>query len=196
MKKNQLTKRGSGDIKVSDAVKQAKTLVTFEVCIFWNRNVFVVFRLFLGNIWRLFNDLWTIWLCCFIFSSLFRSFFFAKGRIELFVFIKKKVFPWVTICALLNNIFELRADAFKYCYVYQRPFAQPAWNIGNQRDIFSIAKKLFFFFVQVVGIMLLIFWVQFQLWQIPHWLQCYHQFDNIFHLIQMLNIFSFLLSLK
>jgi hypothetical protein len=30
-KKNQLTKRGSVDVKISDAVKQAKTLVPFEV---------------------------------------------------------------------------------------------------------------------------------------------------------------------
>jgi hypothetical protein len=54
----------------------------------------------------------------------------------------RQVFPWVNICALINNIFELRADAFKYCYVYQRPIAQPAWNIG-QSFVRSLTKRLF-----------------------------------------------------
>ena len=31
VKKNQLVRRGSGDAKLTDAVKQAKTLVPFEV---------------------------------------------------------------------------------------------------------------------------------------------------------------------
>jgi len=43
---------------------------------------------------------------------------------------------------LLNNIFELRADAFKYCYVYQRPFAQPAWNIGSWHYAFDILSSV------------------------------------------------------
>jgi len=53
-----------------------------------------------------------------------------------------QVFPWVTICALINNIFELRADAFKYCYVYQRPFAQPASNIGSWHYAFDILSSI------------------------------------------------------
>lgn len=48
----------------------------------------------------------------------------------------------MTICALVNNIFELRADAFKYCYVYQRPFAQPACNIGSWHYAFDILSSV------------------------------------------------------
>ncbi|CAF1211313.1 unnamed protein product [Adineta ricciae] len=103
VKKNQLTRRGSVDVKVSDAVKQAKTLTPFE-----------------GT----YTDYLTI--------------FEQYGYVALF----SAVFPWVTICALINNIFELRADAFKYCYVYQRPFAQPAWNIGSWHYAFDILSSV------------------------------------------------------
>ncbi|CAF1311319.1 unnamed protein product [Adineta steineri] len=100
VKKSQLVvNRASTDAKVSDAVKQAKTLTPFE-----------------GT----YSDYLTI--------------FEQYGYVALF----SAVFPWVTICALINNIFELRADAFKYCYVYQRPFAQPAWNIGSWHYAFDI----------------------------------------------------------
>ncbi|CAF1291293.1 unnamed protein product [Adineta steineri] len=100
VKKSQLVvNRAPTDAKVSDAVKQAKTLTPFE-----------------GT----YSDYLTI--------------FEQYGYVALF----SAVFPWVTICALINNIFELRADAFKYCYVYQRPFAQPAWNIGSWHYAFDI----------------------------------------------------------
>ncbi|CAF4329543.1 unnamed protein product, partial [Adineta steineri] len=46
------------------------------------------------------------------------------------------------VCGLINNIFELRADAFKYCYVYQRPFAQPANNIGSWHHAFDILSSI------------------------------------------------------
>ncbi len=52
------------------------------------------------------------------------------------------MFPWVTICGLINNIWELRADAFKYCYVYQRPFAQPVSNIGSWHYAFDILSAI------------------------------------------------------
>jgi len=103
LKKYQLVRRGSQDIKVSDAVKQAKTLIPFE---------------------GIYEDYLTI----------FEQF----GYVALF----SAVFPWVTICALINNIFELRADAFKYCYVYQRPFAQPACNIGSWHYAFDILSSV------------------------------------------------------
>jgi len=32
--------------------------------------------------------------------------------------------------ALLNNVIEIRTDAFKMCRIFQRPFAQPANSIG------------------------------------------------------------------
>ncbi|CAF0837646.1 unnamed protein product [Rotaria sp. Silwood1] len=60
------------------------------------------------------------------------------GYVALF----SAVFPWVTICALVNNLFELRADAFKYCHVYRRPFAQPSWNIGSWHYAFDILSSI------------------------------------------------------
>ncbi|CAF3286759.1 unnamed protein product [Rotaria sp. Silwood2] len=60
------------------------------------------------------------------------------GYVALF----SAVFPWITICALISNIFELRADAFKYCHVYQRPFAQRAWNIGSWLYAFDILSSV------------------------------------------------------
>jgi hypothetical protein len=48
----------------------------------------------------------------------------------------------VTICALINNIFELRADAYKYCHVYQRPFARLASNIGSWHYAFDILSSV------------------------------------------------------
>ncbi|CAF1634206.1 unnamed protein product [Adineta ricciae] len=60
------------------------------------------------------------------------------GYIALF----SAVFPWVAICGFINNVFELRADAFKYCYVYQRPFAQPASNIGSWHYAFDILSSI------------------------------------------------------
>jgi hypothetical protein len=59
-----------------------------------------------------------------------------------FIWILFQVFPWVTICALINNTFELRADAFKYCYVYQRPFAQPVGNIGSWHHAFDVLSGI------------------------------------------------------
>ncbi|CAF1198507.1 unnamed protein product [Rotaria sordida] len=60
------------------------------------------------------------------------------GYVALF----SAVFPWVTICALVNNLFELRGDAFKYCHVYQRPFAQQSWNIGSWHYAFDILSSI------------------------------------------------------
>lgn len=103
VKKSQLEKSGSADVKVNEIIKQTKTLTPFE-----------------GT----YADYLTI--------------FEQYGYVALF----SAVFPWVTICALVNNIFELRADAFKYCYVYQRPFAQPACNIGSWHYAFDILSSV------------------------------------------------------
>lgn len=35
------------------------------------------------------------------------------------------------MCALLNNVIEIRSDAFKLCMIFQRPFGQRAENIGT-----------------------------------------------------------------
>ncbi|CAM4753214.1 unnamed protein product [Rotaria magnacalcarata] len=102
-KKNQLIERTSQNVHVSEAVKQALTLSSFD-----------------GT----YGDYLTI--------------FEQYGYVALF----SAVFPWITVCALINNMFELRADAFKYCYVYQRPFIQRASNIGSWRYAFDILSSV------------------------------------------------------
>lgn len=41
------------------------------------------------------------------------------GYVQLF----SSVFPLAALCAFLNNLIEIRSDAFKLCFVFQRPFA-------------------------------------------------------------------------
>ncbi|KAI2796748.1 Anoctamin-8 [Blomia tropicalis] len=39
-----------------------------------------------------------------------------------YVMLFAPVFPLAALCAFLNNLIEIRSDAFKLCYVFQRPF--------------------------------------------------------------------------
>jgi anoctamin-10 len=65
----------------------------------------------------------------------FVTLFEQYGYITLF----SSVFPWVTICALVNNIMEQRSDAFKYCHVNQRPFPNISSNgIGPWEVAFEL----------------------------------------------------------
>ena len=65
-----------------------------------------------------------------------------KNMNQLFSKFTFQVFPWITTCVLINNIFELRADAYKYCRIYQRPFAQPVSNIGSWHYAFDILSSI------------------------------------------------------
>ncbi len=50
------------------------------------------------------------------------------------------LFPLAAFFSLLNNILEIRTDAFKLCMIYQRPFSQRVKDIGQwqvQRKIIS-----------------------------------------------------------
>lgn len=47
-----------------------------------------------------------------------------------YVFLFSSVFPLAALFALLNNITEIRSDAFKMCRVFQRPFSVSAKDIG------------------------------------------------------------------
>ncbi len=40
-------------------------------------------------------------------------------------------FPLAALFSLINNIIEIRSDAFKMCLLFQRPFGQRVANIGN-----------------------------------------------------------------
>lgn len=41
-------------------------------------------------------------------------------------------FPLAPLCALLNNLLEMRADAYKLCSFSQRPIAHKAGGIGTR----------------------------------------------------------------
>jgi len=47
-----------------------------------------------------------------------------------YVFLFSAVFPSAAFWALLNNMIEIRTDAFKLCRTFRRPFAQPTASIG------------------------------------------------------------------
>ena len=49
------------------------------------------------------------------------------GLLEFFA----PAFPLAALCALINNIIEIRSDAFKMCYLFQRPFGQRVADIGK-----------------------------------------------------------------
>ena len=48
------------------------------------------------------------------------------GYVTLF----SSAFPMAAMCALLNNVIEVRSDAFKLCMTFQRPFGQQVESIG------------------------------------------------------------------
>lgn len=53
--------------------------------------------------------------------------FIQLGYVVLF----SSAFPMAAICALINNLIEIRSDAFKLCFIFQRPFGQRVPNIGT-----------------------------------------------------------------
>ena len=54
-----------------------------------------------------------------------------------YVFLFSAAYPLAAFWALLNNIIEIRSDAFKLCRLFQRPFFESASSIGawQVRDI-------------------------------------------------------------
>jgi len=63
-----------------------------------------------------------------------------------FVTIFVAAFPLAPLCALINNIVELRLDAYKMVKYYQRSAAQKAQDIGAWYNILHI-----FAFIAVVS---------------------------------------------
>ncbi|TPP56999.1 Anoctamin [Fasciola gigantica] len=63
----------------------------------------------------------------------FLEMFIQFGYISMF----SCVFPVAAALALLNNVVEIRADAFKLIHSFQRPFVHPAHNIGVWQVCFS-----------------------------------------------------------
>ncbi|XP_062571901.1 anoctamin-8-like isoform X2 [Saccostrea cucullata] len=60
--------------------------------------------------------------------------FIQFGYVTLF----SSAFPLAALCALLNNIVEIRSDAFKLCMTYQRPFGRSVENIGTWQDALEL----------------------------------------------------------
>ncbi len=48
-----------------------------------------------------------------------------------YVILFSSTFPIAAVCALLNNIIEVRSDAFKLCSTMQRPFGHRVRDIGT-----------------------------------------------------------------
>lgn len=56
-----------------------------------------------------------------------------NGYVMLFA----PVFPLAALYAFLNNLLEIRSDAFKLCFAHQRPFAAGKCDsIGQWRNVF------------------------------------------------------------
>ncbi|XP_003744254.1 anoctamin-8 [Galendromus occidentalis] len=64
--------------------------------------------------------------------------FIQFGYVVLF----SSAFPLAALCAFVNNVVEIRSDAFKLCAIFQRPFGQPAENIGTWQDAMEIMGML------------------------------------------------------
>ncbi|CAH0551679.1 unnamed protein product [Brassicogethes aeneus] len=51
-----------------------------------------------------------------------------------YVILFSSAFPPAALCAMFNNLVEIRSDAFKLAYVCQRPFGQRVPNIGTWQN--------------------------------------------------------------
>ncbi|XP_022647193.1 anoctamin-8-like isoform X2 [Varroa destructor] len=60
--------------------------------------------------------------------------FIQFGYVVLF----SSAFPLAALCALVNNLVKIRSDAFKLCAIFQRPFGEPAENIGSWQDAMEV----------------------------------------------------------
>jgi anoctamin-10 len=47
-----------------------------------------------------------------------------------YVFLFSSVYPMAAFWAVINNVLEIRADAFKLCRLYQRPVARRVKDTG------------------------------------------------------------------
>ncbi|XP_026468140.1 anoctamin-8 [Ctenocephalides felis] len=59
-----------------------------------------------------------------------------------YVVLFSSAFPLAALCALLNNLLEIRSDAFKLVHVHQRPFGQRVANIGTWQSSMSLLALL------------------------------------------------------
>jgi len=69
----------------------------------------------------------------------YQEMFIQFGYVVLF----SSAFPLAAMCALINNIVEIRSDALKLCTGLQRPFGQRVENIGQWQVRRSILINCF-----------------------------------------------------
>ncbi|XP_018568866.1 anoctamin-10 isoform X2 [Anoplophora glabripennis] len=62
-----------------------------------------------------------------------------------YVFLFSSVYPVAAFWALLNNVVEIRADAFKLCKVFQRPMSRKVKDIGAWQRAFEVVGALSIF---------------------------------------------------
>jgi anoctamin-8 len=55
-----------------------------------------------------------------------------------YVVLFSSAFPLAGLCALANNLLEIRSDAFKLAHVHQRPFGQRVANIGTWQNALGL----------------------------------------------------------
>ncbi|XP_069072907.1 anoctamin-8 isoform X2 [Pleurodeles waltl] len=61
----------------------------------------------------------------------YQEMFIQFGYVVLF----SSAFPLAAVCALANNVIEIRSDAFKLCTGLQRPFGQRVESIGQWQNV-------------------------------------------------------------
>ena len=66
----------------------------------------------------------------------FLEMFIQFGYVTLF----SSAYPLAGLCALLNNIIEIRGDAFKLCFVHKRPFGARVNSIGSWQVIIIVIQ--------------------------------------------------------
>ncbi|XP_073999029.1 anoctamin 8 white walker isoform X2 [Rhodnius prolixus] len=76
-------------------------------------------------------------------SSLFKYDGTFADHLEMFiqlgyVVLFSSAFPLAALCALINNLVEMRSDAFKLCFIFQRPFGQRVPNIGTWQNAMEV----------------------------------------------------------
>ncbi|PSN51037.1 hypothetical protein C0J52_15420 [Blattella germanica] len=76
-------------------------------------------------------------------SSLFKYDGTFADHLEMFiqlgyVVLFSSAFPMAAFCALINNLIEIRSDAFKLCFTFQRPFGQRVSSIGTWQNAMEV----------------------------------------------------------
>ena len=64
--------------------------------------------------------------------------FIQFGYVTLF----SSAYPLAGLCALLNNLIEIRGDAFKLCFIHKRPFGTRVNSIGSWQVLATPFLKL------------------------------------------------------